>query len=156
MIAPRLIWNLGLMTSLGAVIALLFFGNRATSNGYWKVRLSAFLFSATILVFYALLNFGGLFALGGRASGIEQVFLLLPVLTPFIMCICLISVSWAAITMWAAFIVLNSVYWSVSHWSLHVFPLLRFEWPLWIACLLLTIVAAQEKARNRSRNRCYP
>jgi hypothetical protein len=147
--SPRHFWNLCLAIFAGAVVALWFFGGRVPSPAYRKLRLATLSLSVVLTVLYCIFNLGGLFALGGRSSGAEQLFLVLPVLTPLIMLICLVSVGSAALVMWLVFAVIHSYYWSLSHWDLHeVLSLLRFEWPLYIVALLLTIVARQDNSRK--------
>jgi hypothetical protein len=156
-ISPQHLWTLGLVVSIVTVAVVIAVAALAPIALYRRFRLGVLLASAAVLVLYAMFNFGGLFALGAGASGVEYLFLVLPVLTPLIMLLCLVSVSWSACAMWLAFAALHSFYWSLSKWNPHeVLGILRFEWPVYSTALILTVLAWRDRKASPRNSVPFP
>jgi hypothetical protein len=72
------VWTLWLAVCTALVIAFVVLCSVVSSSLYPKLRTAAILVSFAILLSYALMNSGGLFALGSNASLLEMLLLITP------------------------------------------------------------------------------
>lgn len=144
----RDIWNA--LLAIALVISLLFYlsSSYLAAAAYRVAKYATLAFSTATLLAFAAMMSGGLFVFGGRVNSFERALLLTQVISPVIMFFSLISVRWAAALMWVVALIVHAGYSSDSFPTLAgTVSILRFEWPLPLAAIMLSLVALTDKRR---------
>lgn len=147
------VWNLSFLISAIILIGFFLSALRASNKGYWRARTLSLVFFAFILAFYAFISSGALFVFEGRVGTFEGLFYLAPLISPFALLSAILSVRLGASLMWVLFAFLHG-YYSLVNWpSLYgVAMAVRFDWPVLMAAMVVSIMVWQDKRRSLSRS----
>lgn len=142
-------WNAWVFVSPAVVAAFALLSVRMAARSYRVARNLLLLVLAAALLVYGAISWGGLFVFGGRVGTFERQFYVAPVISPLVMLIAPFSVRWAAALAWLIFLFLQSYYIGINWPSLYGMAMaLSFDWPIWSAALLLSVVAIRDKQRS--------